>query len=149
MSLTPPTSSKPSEDFHRDAFMTEGLQIPDDPQLLQAAQALEVMAFDVPTRSRMALRRGYYRTLNRPSQPLDWNRLRQRLDVVGWSMDEDLFRTSLTYLNGFRVTRVAAILAEAGRLRERRSSIHWYAEKARNDGPEFWLRLAISYAGAD
>ena len=55
----------------------------------------------------------------------------------------------MEYLKGFAENRRFAIVAEAQRLRERRCSIPFYAEKEARDGPELWLGLAISYQGVD
>ena len=62
---------------------------------------------------------------------------------------DDLEEVSKTYLEGFAENRRRAIVAEARRLRARRSSIPFYAEAEKRRGAELWLRLAISYAGED
>ena len=62
---------------------------------------------------------------------------------------DDLELTSRTFLEGFAENRRRAIVAEARRLRERLSSIPFYAEKEKRRGAELWLRLASSYEGED
>lgn len=62
---------------------------------------------------------------------------------------DDLEEVAKTYLEGIPPDRTRAIVAEARRLRARRSSIPFYAEKEKKRGAELWLRLAISYAGND
>jgi hypothetical protein len=61
------------------------------------------------------------------------------------SLDE----LSKIYLANSEEKNRRAILAEARRLRERLSSIPWYANKAQKSGGLSWLQLAISYAGDD
>lgn len=63
------------------------------------------------------------------------------------SESDDLNETSKTYLEGFAPERVEAIVAEARRMRERLSTIPWYAKGAAREGTTYWLRLAISYRG--
>ncbi|GEM_PF-6176459 len=43
--------------------------------------------------------------------------------------------------------RIAAIEREAQRLKERLSSIPFYAKKAKKEGFAYWMRLAASYQG--
>jgi hypothetical protein len=62
---------------------------------------------------------------------------------------DELDKIAETFLQGFEPNRVRAILAEARRLRERRSQIPWYQQQAQNRGEVLWLQLAISYAGDD
>lgn len=45
--------------------------------------------------------------------------------------------------------REAAIERESQRLKERRSSIPFYAKKAKRDGDAYWRQLAASYQGDD
>ena len=66
-----------------------------------------------------------------------------------YDQGDDLEEVAVTYLEGFAPDRVRAIVAEARRLRARRSSIPFYAEKEKRRGSVLWLRLAISYAGED
>lgn len=64
-------------------------------------------------------------------------------------MPDDLEDAAVTFLEGFPPDRVRAIVAEARRLRARRSSIPFYAEAEKRHGSKLWLRLAISYEGED
>jgi hypothetical protein len=43
--------------------------------------------------------------------------------------------------------RRKAIVAEAIRLQERLSSTPFYANRAKKEGPKYWLSRCISYAG--
>lgn len=55
--------------------------------------------------------------------------------------------SSLSYLDRFPPDRIPAIVREARRLKGARSSIPFYADKAKRDGDVLWLRLAASYQG--
>lgn len=60
---------------------------------------------------------------------------------------DDLEANSHHYLAGMPEERRIAVVAEAGRMRERLSTIPWYADSARKCGAVYWLSLAISYRG--
>lgn len=56
---------------------------------------------------------------------------------------------SESYLEGMDPKRRSAIEAEARRLRARRLSIPFYADRERRRGARCWIMLALSYGGED
>lgn len=62
---------------------------------------------------------------------------------------DEIEKASESFLSGLDPKRQRAIVAEAQRLRARRSSIPFYADREREDGPRLWLQLALSYGGED
>lgn len=66
---------------------------------------------------------------------------------MGISIDDDIETVAEHYLPSCDAKTRRAILAEARRLRERRSSIPWYKEEERLCGQRLWLQLAMSYQG--